>query len=336
MKRMKRFVVCLLAITLLLSLFPSCASNQKLSESFFLMDTVITVTLYTKNADTASAVFSDCRNLLTELDALWTRHGEGGDVAAINSSDTGCEISDPRTRDLLLRALKISTATGGAFDITLAPLSTLWETCGEENRLPTDTELSARLSLVGSHRLTVTDQGIKKPAGVQIDLGGIGKGEAISLLLEAISDREGIDGGLISFGSNVAVFGRKPDGNPFRVALRDPKDASGRVGTLTLQEGAILSVSGDYERFVTIQEKNYHHILDPKTGYPSASGLSSVAIIASDGALADALSTALLVMGAEEALAFHQAGKYEFEAILVTSTGEVLTTNGIGEAFEQT
>ncbi len=336
MKRMKRIALCLAVITLFLALFPSCAATSKHTESFFFMDTVISVTLYTKNPDRAQEAFADCRELLSELDLLWTRHREGGDVAAINASETGCEITDARTKALLLRAMELSLATNGAFDITLAPLSELWETCGEENRLPTDAEISERLALVGTNRLTVTDRGIVKPIGVQIDLGGIGKGQAISLLKADLSSREGIDGGLISFGSNVAVFGKKPSGEPFRVALRDPKDASGTVGTLDLDAESVLSVSGDYERFVTINQKKYHHILDPQTGYPSDSGLSSVAVIASDGALADALSTAFLVMGAEKTLAFYQSGSYQFEAILITSSGEILTTEGIGSAFTHT
>lgn len=336
MKQMKRLLRLLSLLLLLLALLPSCSAEKKHTESFFLMDTVITVTLYTKDANAAQAAFSDCRNLLSELDALWTRHGEGGDVAAINASIQSCEGIEARTLSLLRRAQEISLATGGAFDITLAPLSALWETCGKENRLPTEAEISEGLALIGTHRLDITETAVIKPAGAQIDLGGIGKGEAISLLLTALSSHKALEGGLVSFGSNVAVFGSKPDGKPFRVALRDPKDANGTVGRLTLSESEILSVSGDYERYVTVNGQNYHHILDPKTGYPSASGLSSVAVIASDGALADALSTALLVMGAEEALAFYQSGICDFEAILITSTGEILTTEGLGDRFEDT
>ena len=96
---------------------------------------------------------------------------------------------------------------------------------------------------------------------------------------------------------------------------------------MELSGNAVLSVSGDYERYVTVNGQRYHHILDPATGFPSASGLSSVAVLCENGALADALSTALLVMGLEKALAFHASGVFSFEAILITSAGECHVTS---------
>jgi thiamine biosynthesis lipoprotein len=107
------------------------------------------------------------------------------------------------------------------------------------------------------------------------------------------------------------------------------------VGTLTLRGGEVLSVSGDYERFVTVDGRPYHHILDPATGYPADTGLSSVAVIARDGALADALSTALFVMGAEAAIALYHSGVYAFEAVLVGSDGALTLTDGAAAVFEQ-
>ena len=136
-------------------------------------------------------------------------------------------------------------------------------------------------------------------------------------------------GGLVSFGSNVAVFGEKPDHSPFRVALRDPKNPKGTVGVLTLSPGQVLSVSGDYERYVEIDGQRYHHLLDPKTGYPFDRGLSSVAVVTENGALADALSTALFGMGKEKAMAFYESGVFSFEALLIGSDGSMTATAGM-------
>lgn len=325
---MKRVFFCLPALALILLSLPSCTGGQKHTASFFLMDTVVTVTLYTKDDDLAQKELAECEALLGELDALWSRHIPESDIARLNASSNGIPELDPRTVNLLRQAQEIAASTGGAFDVTLAPLSDLWQTCGTENRMPTEEELTALLALTGTDCLEFTETGVRKPEGMHLDLGAIAKGAAISVLAETLS-ASGIPGGLISFGSNVAVFGSKPDGSPYRIALRDPKDANGTVGTLTLPAGSVLSVSGDYERYVTINGKPYHHILNPATGYPASSGLSSVSVVCTDGALADALSTALLVMGYDGAMAYYANGDYTFEAIFVTSDREVLTTPGM-------
>ena len=325
---MKKTLALVLSLLLLFTALPSCRKKESFISSFLFMDTVITVTLYTTDEPLADRTMAQCKQRLSELEQLWSRHIAGSDISRLNNSDAGISDLDPRTVSLLLQAQEISANTGGAFDITLAPLSDLWQICGEEDRLPTNAELSALLALTGTARLSVTGTSATKPTGMQLDLGGIGKGAAISQLLALVSE-SGVTGGLISFGSNVAAFGSKPDGSPFRVALRDPKDANGTVGTLNLPAGSILSVSGDYERYVTINGENYHHILDPKTGIPAASGLSSATVICTNGALADALSTALLVMGLDAALALQASNIYSFEAILITSNGEIFTTPGL-------
>jgi len=323
----------LLALSLILLSFGGCGQTEKQSQSFYLMDTLITVTLYTEDGKAAEEIFAECRRLLSELDALWARQKEGSDVSRFNASESGISDLDPRTATLLQKALLADQCTGGAFDMTLAPVSDLWTLCGEENRLPTDMELSDLLSHTGSDKLSLDGTSLKKTdAALQIDLGGIGKGEAISLLMQYLGDTT-VMGALVSFGSNVAVLGEKPDGKPYRIALRDPKDANGSIGLLQMKDGEILSVSGDYERYVTVDGKQYHHILNPEDGYPAKSGLSSVAVVARAGAVADALSTAFLVMGKEATLSFYEAGVYAFEAILVTSEGEIYTTAGIADQF---
>lgn len=314
----------LLAAFLLLS---ACSPRPAAhSRSFFVMDTVITVTLYSANAGAAEEALSLAKRHLEELDALWSRHRNDGDVARINASETVCEGTDVRTAALLRKAQDVSLKTGGAFDVTLAPVSDLWSECAEADRLPTEQELAAVLALTGSHRFTLSEQTLTKPHGMMLDLGGIGKGEAVSSLIPLLRSEE-ITGGIISFGSNVAVFGTKPDGTPFRVGIRDPKSNTSTLGTLPLSDGTVLSVSGDYERFLTIQGGHYHHVLDPSSGYPSRSGLSSAVVLCADGGLADALSTALLVMGKDAAMSLHASGVYEFEAILISSEGEITLTS---------
>ncbi len=326
---MKRVLLIFLTLSLLVSCsLVSCTEKPTPSASFFLMDTMITVTLYT-DEETAGPILAECRSMLEELDRLWSRTKEESDTSRFNASEEGLMTADERTIELLQVALDVSLKTDGAFDVTVAPLVTLWQTCEKAGRLPTESELAAAMKTVGATEIVVEENSLlKKNSNVKIDLGGIGKGAAISKIVSYI-EYSGISGGLVSFGSNVAVIGRKPNGKDFRIALRDPKNTNASAGTLTLRAGEVLSVSGDYERFYVIDGKNYHHILDPKTGYPAESGLSSVAVVCRDGALADALSTALLVMGEERARAFYAAGFYEFEAVFISDTGVISTTDRI-------
>lgn len=318
-----------LALVFVLLCLSGCSgADRKQTDEFYGMGTLVTVTLYGEGR-AAEDGFARVRALVAELEGLWSLNVETSDIARLNRSDGGIPDADERTVALLEKAQALCAATDGNFDVTLASLSALWQNCGDENRLPTDGEIADRLARVGTGRLELSGTAVGKPEGVTVDLGAIAKGEAVSLLIRLLDGTEGLTGGLVSMGSSIAVFGGKPDGKPFRVSVRDPKDGTKTVGTLTLLPGEVLSVSGDYERFVTIDGEPYHHILDPRTGYPSASGLSSVAVIAEDGATADALSTAFMVMGEKKTTDFRQSGAYAFEALLIRTDGTLAGTAGM-------
>lgn len=329
-----RIRVCCLLLCILLLCAPlcACAKSAESTETFFFMDTLITVTLYT-DGQSAKPIFAGAHSILAELDALWSRTREGSDTWRINQASGESVLVDVRTQDLLSKALEVSLATKGAFDITVAPLVELWQRSEKNNRLPTSSELTAALALVGEGKIGLKESSVSKECkDVAIDLGGIGKGAAISQLIAYLESCD-LPGGLVSFGSNVAVFGAKPDGRDFRIALRNPTGASPYAGTLTVRQGEVLSVSGDYERYYTVEGEHYHHILDPQTGYPSEKGLTSVAVLCADGALADALSTALFVMGEEEARELYRSAKYEFEAVFISKEGKVTVTEGLENRF---
>ncbi|MDD2955896.1 MAG: FAD:protein FMN transferase, partial [Oscillospiraceae bacterium] len=165
--------------------------------------------------------------------------------------------------------------------------------------------------------------------GQQLDLGGVAKGAAGDVARE-IAEEMGIRSGYISIGGNVAVIGQRPDGRDFRFGVRDPRgDASEYIGTVSFP-GKTMATSGDYERYFVEDGKTYHHIIDPRTGYPDDSGLISVSVIAKDGALADYLSTALFIGGLEAALA--RSADPEFDFILVDKEKNVYISDGlIGE-----
>lgn len=329
---MKMRILSFLSAWILLSLsvlLCGCGNSQRKTAEFWSMGTAVTVTLYGSDA-AAAAGSALAESTLAELDGLWSLNHADSDISRLNASDDGISNADEGTVALVRQAQELSALTGGSFDITLAPLSALWQECGKADRLPTAEEISVRLAHVGTAALTADGKALGKPEGTEVDLGAIAKGAAVAILAEKLSAVDGIRGGLISMGSCVVGFGAKPDGKPFRVSVRDPKKRNEIAGTLTLEAGQVLSVSGDYERFVTIGGKNYHHILDPATGYPSDSGLSSVAVIAQDGPTADALSTALMVMGEDAARSLYRSGKLAFEAVFFRCDGTISVTDHIG------
>ena len=174
-------------------------------------------------------------------------------------------------------------------------------------------------------------------------MGGIAKGYT-SDLVEQTFRANGIESGKISLGGNVFVLGTKPDGSDWRVGIKDPRNESGLAAILSLRDAYAIT-SGGYERYFEENGKTYHHIIDPSTGYPADSGLLSVTVVAADngpdwagagnGAMCDAFSTALFVMGEEQALDFWRNGGYDFDLVLVTEDGRVVITAGLADRFEE-
>ena len=177
--------------------------------------------------------------------------------------------------------------------------------------------------MISNNVLTKSDSLIK------IDLGGIGKGYASDALVEYL--KEYVNYGMVSFGSNVAVWGEKPDGTKYKIGIKNPLDTGTLIGYIDMSEG-VLSVSGDYERYVEIKGQRYHHIIDPSTGYPTNNGIHSVSVICEKGIYADALSTAFMVMGVDKVLELYKSDQIDFEVLFVTDSGIVMS-DGMKEIF---
>jgi thiamine biosynthesis lipoprotein len=229
----------------------------------------------------------------------------------------------------------IYALTGGAFDITVAPLVALWGVGTDHAAVPSQEAIAALLPLVGSDGLEVEGDRARliKP-GAMIDLGGIAKGyacdESIRILREG-----GVSRAVLDFGGNVFVLGEKSPGVGWRVGVRNPViGEEGILGTLTLSDRAIVT-SGGYERYFEENGQLYHHILDPATGYPADSGLLSTTIVCADATLADALSTACFILGEEAGLALIDS-LHDVEALFVAEDRGVAVTSGLRESFALT
>ncbi len=331
MGTVRRQVKFLLPVLVLLGIFSGCASRSPVRVSFFAMDTLCAVTAYGTEASRAAELAE--REML-RLDAMFSRMKETSPVSELNRRADGEATAVPEELfDLIGKATLFSERTNGAFDITVAPLMDLWNFKSESPRVPGRGEIEALLPLVGWKEIECdpSERTVRfRVAGMKIDLGGIAKGYA-SVRLAELMREAGVESALLSLGGNIAAIGKKPDGTPWQIGVQDPRNPQGILGTLSAAD-AYLITSGDYQRFFTADGTRYHHILDPQTGYPAQKGLVSATIISADGTAADAVSTALIVLGTDEAIRFWRESD-DFEAVLVTSDSRVLLTEGLADQF---
>ncbi len=320
-----RIFSAFVAVLMLLPMLVSCFSAPFMHHGFFAMDTYITVDARTSDSE----VFKYIENLVYDDERLFSRTFAGTSLYELNKNgrlDVGEE-----TARIISTALEICDATGGAFNPCMGSLIELWDIKSEKPRVPEDSEICRLLETVDSSLIEVSGNTVTIPEGMKIDLGGIGKGcsaeKVIGLLREhSVSDA------LVGFGGSIACIGTPKDGEAWSVGIRNPFDTSDVVGTLKVTD-CIISVSGAYERYFESDGKRYHHILNPKTGYPAESDIESVAVISKSGAVSDALSTALFVMGSEEALGLYESGIYDFEAVMVMKNRDLIVTRGLEGVF---
>ena len=234
---------------------------------------------------------------------------------------------------MVTKALDLYKSTGGAFDITVLPLMELWGFTTQEYYVPTEDEIQSTLQRVGADKLTWDESTKTLTLGdkQEIDLGGIAKGFTSSRIME-IFKQDGVTCGMVSLGGNVHLLGTKQDGSAWRVGIQDPDNTDDMLGVLEASDCAIIT-SGAYERNFEKDGVTYHHIIDPATGKPSNSGLTSVTIVSKDGTLADGLSTSLFVMGKDKAIAYWKQHADEFDTILVDKDRNVYITEGIAGNF---
>lgn len=321
-----------LALVLVLALSGCARQAEPLSRTVYAMDTVMTLCAYGAEDSALDAAEQE----LLRLDALLDRHDENSAVSAFNAAPADePQALDGEVLSLLKKAEGITVATDGAFDVTVAPLLDAWGFGADAYRVPPQDELQALLPLVGEGGLTLTDTAAAHGAGVQVDLGGVAKGYAGACVRDILAAR-GVTSASVDLGGDVCLLGAKSDGGDWRVAVRDPQDSAGFLGVLALRDCFVVT-SGAYERGFEENGVRYHHIIDPSTGYPAESGLMSVSVVCADGAQADALSTAVFVLGAQRALALYNAaqalGLVPFELLLVQQDGSVLLTAGLFDCF---
>lgn len=317
----KKSAAALTAVILLITL-TSCQKSK--TADFFAMDTVMSMTAYGKNAEAALGAAED---KIKELDRLFSVTKNDSDISKINVSNGFVSVNKD-SESIIRRASEIAFATNGAFDITIRPITKLWGFTDKNPHVPSKEDIKNALSKTGADLLEISDGKIKCTG--ELDLGGIAKGYAGKCIREIFTEN-GIKHAAASLGGNVMLCGTRPDGKPWNVGITHPQKSNEIIGILKAFDTSVVT-SGGYERSFTADGKTYHHIIDPKTGYPSDSGIISATVVTKDDTLADAVSTALYVVGTEKATEFWREHG-GFDMILITET-DILITDGIYNSFE--
>lgn len=324
--RSAKVALGLLCVFLLL---PAAGADARLfKKRAVVMGTEFEVSLHASDKAKADAAFDAAYREMVRIEGEMSEWREGTPVYAINKSAGRAPVRvSAELYKVISAAETVSALSGGAFDISWASMRGLWSFAEGSERLPSAKEIAERLPLV-DYREVLLDDAKKsvfvRKDGAMIGLGAIAKGYGVDMAMKRIVEL-GIKDAIVRAGGDMRVQGTD-NGRPWEVGIRHPREKHRHIARLSLTNISI-STSGDYERFFIKHGVLYHHIMDPKTGYPGVRS-QSVTVLAPDTMTSDALSTALFVMGPAEGLAL--VGRLKgIEAIIIDAEGKVHTSAGI-------
>ena len=291
------------------------------------MGTVVEITLIGENEVAAQKATFQAFQEIKRIEYLMSPWIESSDVSRINQSagKEWVEVS-PETFKVIKKAKEISELSEGGFDITVGPLTQLWRVARERKIPPLPGELKQKLDLVNFRNVMIDQEGkvFLKKREMAIDLGGIAKGYAVDRGFELLNSL-GYKNLIVNEGGDLRTGGLKFD-QPWSIGIQDPRASQKMMAMMSVSDAAIAT-SGDYEKFFIYQGKRYHHIFNPRDGFPTE-GCQSVTILCKEGMVADALATAVFVLGPEKGYALCQ--KLEgVDCLIVDKEGKIFLSPGL-------
>lgn len=327
----RRFLLLLLPGLLLCSCAAKPASDASRTE--FVLGTVCSLRLDKPNDAAMDAAFARLRALEDTLSV----NKDGSQIDAVNAAAGKSPVKvGPEALAIIKKGLRYAELSGGEFDPSVGPLVKLWGIGSDHARLPAQSEIDAAKALIGYKDIVVDEAAstvfLRRP-GMALDLGSATKGYAADEVAKILKAK-GVKSAIIDLGGNILVIGEKGGSKPWRVGLQDPDAERGNyIGVASLDDCTMVT-SGVYERFFIEGGKRYHHILDPKTGYPAQNGLTSVTVISKLSFDADGVTTMLFVLGREKGMAL--AAKLGINVIMLDDQKRVYLTPGASKYFEIT
>jgi FAD:protein FMN transferase len=318
-------VLLLIVLAAWLLLGRGGGSEQDVRQSRILLGTLVEIQVPRADEGAREAVAAAFAEM-ARIEALMSPHVPGSDVARLSGGPGPLEVA-PETAEVLALGLEIARGSDGAFDLTLGRLKDLWDLEGEQPQVPAAEAVAEALRGIGPEALRLEGRLVhKREPQLAVDLGGIAKGYAVDRAVELLR-RAGVTNASVNAGGDLRLLGSRGE-RPWRIGIRHPRSADELLTTLEVSDRAVVT-SGDYERYFEADGRRYHHLFDPRTGFP-AGAARSVTLVADSAMLADGLGTAVFVLGPERGLAL--LARYpQVEALIVDAEGALHQTPGMAE-----
>ena len=273
-------------------------TNKEFTYNRFIVGSTCSIKFYLENDSIAEIILGEIDSELVRIDSLLNRFSDKSLVSYLNRHSKAWAPED--IIQLILLSDSISQITNGLFDISIAPLLEIWGYYEHEFKAPDTMTIKAAVKCVDHTKISIKKDTIVIPPNMKLDFGGIAQGYAADRVGDILR-KYNIKSALINIGGEIVVIGRSPKSRSWRIGIKNPR-GQGLIETVEIEDLA-LSTSGDYEKFFMIEDKRYPHVINPKTGYP-ALDFASITIFAKSAAYADAIATAIAIMGSERGLKF--------------------------------
>lgn len=323
-------ITCIILLCLFLS---GCSnSNTQLSKSAVFFDTYITISIYEGGND---ALLNNCMELCNKYENLFSATVSTSDIAKINVAAGSSVIVSPETISLLDKSIEYARLTDGLYDVTIYPVSSLWDFHSENPRIPDNSKISEAVKNVDYKTIIINHEAstvtLSNP-NASIDLGSIAKGFIADSIKEYLIS-EGVTRAVINLGGDIAVIGQKSNGKDFTIGVSNPADDSDIIAGVLLNNKCIAT-SGTYERCFSVDNVKYHHILDSATGYPATTDIAGISVITDSALDADALCTCSILLGSKKAIRLINSLK-DTECLIVTTDNQIICSDNMQDYLSE-
>lgn len=320
---MKKYIALLILLLLITGCNSNTSSSQPISKTDFYFDTVISITLYDTDK---THLIDECFNLCAKYDNLFSKTISDSDISKINSSKGNTTNISNDTYELISTGMHYSSLTNGSFDISIGSLSEIWNF--KDKTIPSEDLIQKNLKCIDYRLIELQKNSITiLNPDTQIDVGGIAKGYVADKLKTFLIEN-GVENGIIDLGGNVLLIGSKPDNSNYNIGIAKPFGKDNETIAVVRTNDKSIVTSGNYQRYFYENDILYHHIIDPKTGYPVNNNLNSVTILSDNSVDGDALSTSCFVLGLEEGLKLIETLD-NIEAIFIDKKNNITLSSGL-------
>lgn len=337
----KKLISIFLGALLIISLIYSISINrneESISNTYYNLGTINEVTLYDVNKKTGEKILEECGSILMDIDNKMSNTIKSSDVSKINKNAGKAYTKVSKdTYYVIKKSIEFSNISNDTFDISVGPLIDLWSIGTDNAKVPNKEEIENVLPLVDYSKILLNDENLSvklSEKNMKIDLGGIAKGYAADKIYDYLKS-ENIKSAIINLGGNILTLGSKNNDQPFSIGIQDPTMPRGNsIGNIKVSNKSVVT-SGIYERYIEKDNKIYHHMLNPHTGYPFENNLNSVTIVSDESIICDALSTTTFGLGLDSGMKLIESLD-NVDAIFITKDKKIYLSSNLKDKFNLT